>query len=266
MLGKILKYDIKRLGHPLLPLYVITILMSFLNLKMQSLSASNAIFSVMSGLLTIVFVLLLIGTILGTFVLCIRYFYVHLLTDEGYLTNTLPVTKGSLVLSKVIVSIVYTIMSIFVVILSTEIGFLHYFNLIDVLKKIYDSGFFQLMMGLEGPWAILYFIFMMALSYLSQLLFFFFALALGQRHSTNRILYSFVYGILLYCIQQAISFLTLGGLMLIYPDILNTPQVNVLPTDMLQTLYATTTVTSLVIIAVYWYGTVHMLSKKLNLE
>lgn len=214
-----------------------------------------------------VFVLLLIGTVLGTFVLSVRHFYINLLKDEGYLTNTLPVTKTSLVSSKVIVSMVYGVISILVAMLATGIGFAHYFNLIDVLNEFYSSGMIDMMMGMRAPGSVIYFLFIMALSYLSQLLFFFFALVLGQRQNGNRILYSFVYGAVLYCIQQALSFLLIGVLMLIYPNILDAfNQTNLPPTDMLQALYAMTTVTSLLIIAAYWYGTTYTLDKKLNLE
>lgn len=267
MLGKVLKYDFKRLGRVLLPLYAITIMMSFINWGAQTLSASNPLFSVISGFIVMVFVLLLIGTVLGTFVLSIRHFYINLLKDEGYLTNTLPVTKTTLVSSKVIVSMVYGVISILVALLATGIGFANYFNLIDVLNEFYRSGMIDMMMGLQAPGSIIYFLFIMALSYLSQLLFFFFALVLGQRQSGNRILYSFVYGAVLYCIQQALSFLMIGLLMLLYPNILDTfNQTNLPPTDMLQALYAMTTVTSFLIIAAYWYGTTWTLDKKLNLE
>lgn len=267
MLGKVFKYDVKRLGRQLLPLYAVTIIMSFVNWGAQTLAASNALFSIISGFITMVFVLLLIGTVLGTFVLCIRHFYINLLKDEGYLTNTLPVTKTSLVSSKVITSMFYGVISILVALIATGIGFAQYFNLIGVLNEFYSSGMIDIMMGMHAPGSIIYFLFIMALSYLSQLLFFFFALVLGQRQNGNRILYSFVYGAVLYCIQQALSFVMIGALILFYPNILDTfNQSNMPPTDMLQALYAATTVTSLCIIGVYWYGTVRTLDKKLNLE
>ena len=108
---------------------------------------------------------------------------------------------------------------------------------------------------------------MMLLSYLSQLLFVFFAISLGGRHHGNRIVYSFVYGIVLYSIQQLISIIWLGMLAIINPNIMTNLATNgQVASDLFGIVYGSSTILSLLIIVAYWFGTVWMLKHKLNLE
>ena len=61
---------------------------------------------------------------LGTLVpiiLCMVRYYKNMLSDEGYLTHTLPVNKSSILLSKIFVTLVMELLTIFVIIISLMI-------------------------------------------------------------------------------------------------------------------------------------------------
>lgn len=266
MLGKVMKYDSKRIGRVLIPVYLVTILMAGVNYVFQRLTGINAIFGMMSALVLLVFILLLIGVMIGTFVISIKDFYTNLLKDEGYLTNTLPVSKETLVMSKILVGLGYCICSTIVVFVAISLGFFDA-NLFTIIIDGLTSGFIAKITGIPQPWDVVFMASMMLLSYLSQLLFVFFAISLGGRHHGNRIVYSFVYGIVLYSIQQLISIIWLGMLAIINPNIMTDLATNgQVASDLFGIVYGSSTILSLLIIVAYWFGTVWMLKHKLNLE
>lgn len=266
MLGKVLKYDMKRLGRVLLPLYLGTLLLSVLTLGATYLEKVNGIFNIISSTMMVFFVLSLIATGIGTFAFSIQKFYQNLLKDEGYLTNTLPVKKSTLITSKVISSCIYMTISVVVIIAAVLIGFQR-FHVWEGFQFILKAGFIEQMMGMKEPWAIICFIGIMLCSYVMQLLFFFLAIALGQRHNSNRLVYSFVYGIVLYSIQEFLGVLLLLVIWLINPSIMDMLMNNVTPSvSVLGTIYLGSTLLSIFMAGMYYFGTVYIFNKKLNLE
>lgn len=263
-LNKLLKYDFKLFGRTLFPIYGITFLMAIFNLILRKLTHVNIVFATLGGFITFFFVLLLIGVLIGTFIISVQKFYRNLLKDEGYLTHTLPVSKKALISSKIITSALFGIISIIVVVVAIQIGFLADFNFFQILCDIFNMKLIEIMSGMVNPWGGIFLLFMLAVSYLSQLLFIYFAISLGQKHCGNTILYSFVYGFVLYAVTQVISLIMMFGIALIDPSIMSN---EIVPTSgTLHLLYGTSAILSLIFIAFYWYGTVYMFDKKLNLE
>lgn len=266
MLGKVLKYDMKRLGRVLIPMYIVTLILSVLVLGSSYLEKINGIFNVISGTMTIFFVLALVATGIGTFAFSIQKFYQNLLKDEGYLTNTLPVKKSTLINSKIISSCIYMAITVVVIFIALLIGF-YRFGIWDGMQIIFKSGLLEQMMGMKQPWALLGLSFMMICSFIMQLLFFYLAIALGQRHNSNRLVYSFVYGIVLYCVQELGGFVLILIVWLLNPDIMNMLMNNVTPSvSILGTLYLGSTMLCLIMAGLYYAGTVYIFNKKLNLE
>ena len=112
MLGKLIKYEFKATGRTFLPLYgailVVALLNRFLGRNTQGVFEElNKLgdFTVMA--LVALFIALGVITIVAT----IQRFQKNLLSDEGYLMFTLPVKTRSLILSKMIVAIVWIILS-----------------------------------------------------------------------------------------------------------------------------------------------------------
>lgn len=78
---------------------------------------SNLLEALMVMLLLLYYVALFAGSIGVSAYIAVRY-YKNIYTDEGYLTNTLPVTARQIVLSKTIIGTVWVIITGLVVILS----------------------------------------------------------------------------------------------------------------------------------------------------
>ena len=109
MLGKLLKYEFRATSRTMLPaLAVLTVLIILSNISVRLLDTS------VGTLLRIVAVLVLILTFIALFaaeiipvVLMVQRYHRNILSSEGYLMHTLPVSVHSLVWSKLIVSLVW---------------------------------------------------------------------------------------------------------------------------------------------------------------
>lgn len=109
MLGKLIKHEFRATGRILLPVYLVMLLTAALVRGFQVLSERMAgeLMRALAVLSVMLFAaVVLCGSILA-FVLMIYRFYKNLMTDEGYLMFTLPVTTGQLIWSKMIVSAVW---------------------------------------------------------------------------------------------------------------------------------------------------------------
>lgn len=106
MLGKMLKYDIKSMAHTFVPLFIAILGMSVINVlffKNQWLAALMGGGTVMFGLIVALGV--------TTIVMIITQFYHSVLGDQGYLTNTLPVSVDTILCSKMLSATVWIILS-----------------------------------------------------------------------------------------------------------------------------------------------------------
>lgn len=271
MLKKILYYDFKNLGTQLLPIYGITLLLALVNTLFSLVSDGVAVLDIVKGFITAGYIIMLVVTPIATFIFSIKYFYTHLLKDEGYLTNTLPVKKEHLLLSQVIISTSYTIISVIVLLIGIWLGFLNHFNFIDIIvdflnSEVFNSGeIFTTITGMSAPWGFLFMLFILFLSSISQYLFMYTAMMLGQTRNDKKIVYSVVYGIIIYTIQQVIATLFMLAIGFFKPGIFESNNASV-SSDILQMTYAFTTIVSIVTIIAYWVISNKILKEKLNLE
>jgi len=122
MLGKLIKHDFRSLSRVLLPTQLAilgaTILATIgfaVNLKMDyshvQINGVLSLIRVITGLLSgIMVVAIIAASILVAFIIFQR-FYKNLISDEGYLTFTLPVTTTNILWSKLITAMIWTLIS-----------------------------------------------------------------------------------------------------------------------------------------------------------
>ncbi len=106
MLGKLLKYELKSTARIFIPLYIAILLVSIV----QGFSLNAEMFKI-QGISTMLLGALFIALLVINIVVIVQRFKKNLLEDEGYLMFTLPVSPKMLVLSKYIVSVIWTILS-----------------------------------------------------------------------------------------------------------------------------------------------------------
>ena len=108
MLGKLIKYDLKSTSRILVIVHVFLILSALFVRFLITGRVEEDLFMASSGsdvfytLLVMVYTLLIIGASFATCIVVAIRFYRHLFSDEGYLTNTLPVKRSTHLLAKTI--------------------------------------------------------------------------------------------------------------------------------------------------------------------
>lgn len=267
MLTKLLKYDIRNEFKSLLPVYILALVMPIALRVLVALNDMWPILSTFVGMLTFVYVLVVVGIFAWTLIVSIKHFYTNVLKDEGYLTNTLPVTRNQIILSKEITCTLTIIVSTIIAIISVFVAF-YYGDIKDFLANI---TFVFEVQGVEVTQLIGFFIVLMLLSYVSQMQVFFLAMMFGQTRNTNKVLFSIVYTIIIYIIIQILSLLMLGIDYLIAPDIMGVMMENSVVSlkqvsDFTTLILGSTGIFTIVMIIVVHVLTVKMANKKLNLE
>jgi len=135
MLGKLMKYEFMATSRTFLPLFAALILVSIVNRLLSSLGLN-----VPSTIGTVISVILMVGIAVVTLLITLQRFRNNLLSNEGYLMMTLPVSTDGLILSKLFVSIVWYVASAVVVILSILILAVAQFDLKAVVSFIKQVG------------------------------------------------------------------------------------------------------------------------------
>lgn len=259
MLSKLLKYDFKVLSKILFPIYLVCFLLTLLTRGVNLLANKFSIFSIPNGFISGLFVITLIAIPIATFIFTIIKFYQGLVKDEGYLMHTLPVSKGALVASKTISAMVFLLLSA-----GISIGLLF----LGVYGIWFDSSFLNLVAELfkflDTTFVVLTII-TLIFSVIFQQLMFYASIALGQKHN-NKVMFSIIYGIVLYNVTQILSLVILLPFMLLDPNYQqlidsNTPNISLLNPYMIASLVLT-----IIIAGIYYWLTVRTLDKKLNLE
>ena len=128
MLGKLIKYEFKATSRFMLMIFGLLLALSVMvsgslvfNFDeiiagiSQEFHTGSLILGVVAFIIIMLFVVLNVAAVCGMFFYAISRFKNNLLGDEGYLMHTLPVKTRDNILSKAIVSVVWTVVSFIVV-------------------------------------------------------------------------------------------------------------------------------------------------------
>ena len=118
MLGKLLKYEFKSTARTFGILYGVLLLVAILGSFTMGTNINEDSLSVITTVLMVTYSVLVGAIIVITFYMIVTRFYRNLLQEEGYLMHTLPVHEWQQILSKLIVAVIWLILSSIIVILS----------------------------------------------------------------------------------------------------------------------------------------------------
>lgn len=215
MLGKLLKYEFKATGRMMLPF-----MGALVALSAVAWVVLNGVFSMRSGFVNMVggiivtlYVLSLIAICIVTLVLLIYRFYRSFLSDEGYLTFTLPAGVNSHLGAKLICSAVWIVLTAVLVVLSlllTTSSFGEFIRLPwgMMFERIYAET------GIAAGSVIGYILevlLMLLLGALCSCLMFYTAMSLGYGFSRHKVLYSVLIFIGIGILTQIISVAVLAN-------------------------------------------------------
>ncbi len=263
MLSKLLKYDFKNLYKTLLPIYLITFVITILTVILNNLSYTSNLFSTLNALMMLSYVVILMVLVVGTFFLNVRDFYLDFATERGYLINTLPVKKSSIITSKFITGLTTMISSLAVVFISfiiLIIGNGEWTNFANDIANILEDipNYVVLSLTLITILMIVAYISGLAVCYLS--------IALGQLKNTNKLGFSFLAYIILYIIYEMYFTFALTFVGMISPDFVTSLDSEVGVISPVYILFGILIGLIIIFTAIVTPITNYILKNKLNLE
>ncbi len=270
MLGKLIKYEFKSTARIFLPIYIAILILSVLTSIKNITSNSEDILSVMfPSILALTFA----GLIIMTLIMVVKRFDTNLLSDEGYLMFTLPVSIKDLINSKLLLSVFWVIASFIIFISSMIIIFfreLEFNRMFEEISRLYanipDAGIL-----------IVLAIIILFLTYVNMLLKIYTSLSIAQAFSItgNRILGGVLVFIgieILLNVFQTLAVYIMSKSEMIeeflnrISEIMSSPNWSHLYPHYPLILMSIITVIILIANIIFYYATHYFLKNKLNLE
>ena len=125
MLKKLFKYEWKASSRLLLAVYGIVILFSILSrifMEVSGISGAGEegipILETIAALFLMLSVVMICCSLVFTWVFIAYRFYKSVFTEQGYLTNTLPVTQQQIIVAKGLVGVIWQIVNLLLVMIS----------------------------------------------------------------------------------------------------------------------------------------------------
>lgn len=201
MLKKLLKYDLEWCYRPLIVFYILAIFFSIIVRIVESFEQSLILLiidKICCGVVIAMMVSILINCFMRNWARFIRNIY----KDESYLTHTLPVSKNTIYLSKVLTAIITLLTSFIVIIICLAISSLNKDTWLILKESLeqsaiyFDSSVFSLIFVLIIT-IFFEFLFMMMSGILG--------IIIGHRSNNFKIIKSIIIGFFIYIILSSMS-------------------------------------------------------------
>lgn len=266
MLSKLIKYEFKSTAKWFFLLYAFTIVLAPLTKIFISSSVfEEGILNVIPAAITCLYVISIVATFILTFFLIVYRFYKTMVTNEGYLTHTLPVTTTKLISSKLISAVLWIVLASIITLLSL---FILCFDAIDFqeLKQLFSSSGLQLIAkefssyGFSFALVIIEAIILVLMTICYYILKIYAAIAIGQLFNNQKLLASFAFYFVLGFITQV-----MGIFIMLVPMFSNLIALE--NSDrFFNTLLPAGIVSTFLLCVIHFAITNYIFSKKLNLE
>lgn len=266
MLGKLLKYEIKSQGKSLFLFWMAILGLGLLVRIFSMLEEVVPILQYLTPISFFTFVVVIIFSLVYCFFLAIKNYYKKILREEGYLTNTLPVKKSSIILSflitdalALIVTVAFCFLGCFIALGSSN----------EEIKSIWETFSISIEqefnMSIEAVRCI--FVGALLVGYLNTISMFYAAMTVGHSFSQNKIPNSIGVGVAFY---MGFQFLNVIEMVVIFlkneMDFTNALATNQVPYELVGTIFLEAFVLMLISLTTTYTFTNYFLNRKLNLE
>ena len=192
MFLKLFKYDFLAIIKKIVYYYIVLVAVAIFA-KIVDLILQNTRFHEISNLTGFLYFMILVVGLLVALVLCMVRYYKNMLSDQGYLTHTLPVKRSQILLAKLLATLAIEFITIIVMLISIMIysfdilydivNFVRVFFVnaeinSDTYHIVYILLFAVLLLIIQGVYNVAY----VAL-----------CLTLGACHNKNKLAMAFVY-------------------------------------------------------------------------
>lgn len=257
MLGKLIKHEWIATLRKYSLFYLVLGMMTVFAWIMHGIPVDNVVFNMGEAAVLVLYIITVVGVLFCSVGMAVIRFYKNMVTDEGYLTFTLPVKVEELVLSKFIVAFLWQIITIVLCCGSLFLVFIPgHIEMKEVSKII---SYFSEQTGTLLP----VFFLLMFFTLMYQLLFYYMCIAVGQSFGSNKVIWSVV----MYCIINFIMEMVLLVILLVVFAIIGFNEVEAFmnTTDGATILYSISIVWTCILGVAAYFITCNLLKKKLNL-
>ena len=212
MLSKLLKYEIKATARTFLPLYLVLLVIACINRFVTFLSPQDYYSAIPVIISMTVYIAIIIGTFAITLIVMIQRFYKNLLNNEGYLMFTLPVQTWQHIVSKLLVSMMWTVLSVIAAVASVLIIAVRapLSEIAENIRIIFDRLY--AVFGASANLFLLQIVLAVVFSLASNILLIYAAIAIGHLFSRHRIIASIGAYLGIYTITQILSSIAVAAL------------------------------------------------------
>ncbi len=269
MLKKLFKYEWKATSRSLMVIHAIVLIFAVITRIFFAVSGGLEGSSVIAGLFLFLSVMVICTAAIFTVIFIGFRFYKNVFTDQGYLTNTLPVTSQQIIISKGLVGLIWEVLDIIIVIAAIFIiaadG-----EMLRELTSVVKESIKYLFNGEAAlsAWLVLITIVLSPVVYILEM---YVSVALGNLFSGHKLLGAVGAFAGIYIVQQIIMIITLG--ITGYKAFATTTtysadavEVQVRGLQMLDTTMLVNLILSLIAIIASFLVTKYIMTKKLNLQ
>lgn len=262
MLGKLIKYEFKATSKILAILHIALFITTIMGIIAISISKKNNL-EYISNLTMVLYVLILIAVAVAALIYMVVRFYRNIFTDEGYLMNTLPVKSYELILSKLIVSFVWTLINAVCTIFSISLLALSNTS-VSTLSSGWNEVTVEVLneLGITLGNLLLFCCIGGLISILYMFLMFYASISIGQTMQNHKVLFSLGSYVILYIVSQIVT--TIGLIPFGFISLMQSETEN-LSTSLLS-IFIPSYLLSIVLMIGYFIITNYIIRKKLNLE
>ncbi len=217
MLGKLLKYDLKWIYKVLIVFYILSIVFALIGRGLTEIENSlilNIVGQFCNGVTIAMVINILINNLMRVWARFVRNSY----KDESYLTHTLPVSKKTIYLAKILSAIITMLTSGLVILVSIAICYYSEAN-IEFLKnslEIVAASYNSTVIGF-----ILVVFVVLVLELIFALLAGYMGIIIGHKSNNVKTLKSVIYGFIVYMIPSVLTLAILFIIGLFNTDIMN---------------------------------------------
>lgn len=282
MLSKSLKHEFRATARVMLPVFLallaVSVVTNFTDRFFLSGNNVHWIFSTLGVCMTVLFFLGIAAVAFSVFALTIVRFYRSFLSEQGYLTLSLPVSTHTHIFSRLLVAVVwYTVSAIAIFfavgVLTLGAKEFNVFTAIGEILRAFWQGWTQLTGGQRGLAVLLVLELLAAVvgSCAASCLMLYAAMAVGHSFNRHKKALSVVFAFVFYHLVQILLFI---GVFAVAESGLDLEQYFVSwelqnVTAIIGTLnvfFAVIILVQLLLCAVFYFITHYFLTKKLNLE
>jgi len=265
MLSKLFKYELKATGRIFLPLFLALLLFAVIN--RFTLGSEN--FGTPAVISMVIYIIIMVGILVMTFIMMIQRFNKNLLSDEGYLMLTLPVKPWKHIVSKLLVSMLWIVISGIAALMSILVIALKNGDLTTLTEALatFNRQAFELL-GASVYLLSVEIIIGLLVTLASGILIIYASIALGHLFKQHKILASFGAFIALSALSEILLklFTLIPGIPYFENIHISSANDLIAIQSVIQMMIVSGIIFTGLICAAYFAITNHILSKRLNLE